>query len=128
MIPEGRPPAVAQFVAHAAGFPICLAASFALRESQALPANLAQWTPILYLTLVGSVVAFVSFAWLVQRWSVVRISFIAVITPVIATALGAIVRHERLGPRSLAGAVVVLGAVVLAIVADTRGRVAPAKG
>ncbi len=117
----GGAPVPVNAVAHAAGFPFCLAASFALRESHALPAGAAQWMPIVYLTLVGSVVAFVTFAWLLQRWSVVRISFIAVITPVIATVLGATVRHERLGPAALAGAIVVLAGVGIAILADARG-------
>ncbi len=120
----GGAPITTNAIAHAAGIPFCVAASFALHESQALPASGAQWLPILYLTLVGSVVAFVAFAWLVQRWSVVRISFVSVITPVIATALGAGVRHERLGPAALAGGIVVLGAVTLAIVADMRGSTA----
>ena len=118
----GSAPITTNAVAHAAGFPICLAVSFALRESHALPANAAQWMPILYLTVIGSVVAFVAFAWLLQHWSIVRISFIAVITPVIATVLGATVRHERLGATTLVGALVVLGGVVLAIVADARTR------
>jgi probable blue pigment (indigoidine) exporter len=122
----GGAPITTNAIAHAAGLPFCIAASLALHESQALPANGAQWLPILYLTLVGSVVAFVTFAWLVQRWSVVRISFVSVITPVIATALGAGVRHERLGPAALAGGFVVLGAVTLAILADTRANAAPA--
>ena len=109
-------------IAHAAGVPFCLAASFAMRESHALPATLPSWLPILYLTVVGSVVAFVAFAWLVQRWSVGRISFVSVITPVIATALGALVRHERLGPSALLGAIIVLAGVLLAIASDTRDR------
>jgi drug/metabolite transporter (DMT)-like permease len=123
----GGAPITTNAIAHAAGVPFCVAASLALRESQALPASSAEWMPILYLTLVGSVVAFVAFAWLVQRWSVVRISFVSVITPVIATALGASVRHERLGPAALAGGLVVLGAVTLAIVADTRAFAAAPK-
>ena len=122
----GSSPVTTNAIAHLAGVPFCLVASFALRESHALPATGAAWTPILYLTIVGSIVAFVSFAWLIEHWSVVRISFIAVITPVIATMLGATVRHERLGPAALAGAVVVLGAVAVAIAADARAAAARA--
>ncbi len=117
-------PVTTNAVAHAAGVPLCLAASFALRESHALPATLAAWTPILYLTGVGSIVAFVAFAWLVQRWSVGRTSFVAILTPVIAAALGALVRHEHLAPTVLAGAVVVLAGVLLAIASDARDRAA----
>ena len=124
----GGAPITTNAIAHAIGFPFCVAASVALHESQALPAGVSEWMPIVYLTLVGSIVAFVAFAWLVQRWSVVRISFVSVITPVIATALGAGVRHERLGPAALAGGLTVLAAVTLAIVADSRGSAGTAGG
>lgn len=112
--PHGHP-IVTNALAHAAGVPFCLAASVALHESRAWPATFAAWAPILYLTVAGSVIAFVAFAWLVQRWSVGRISFIAVITPVIATALGAFVHHERLGFQALTGAAIVLTGVVIAV-------------
>ncbi len=118
--PKGGSPVVTNAIAHAAGVPFCLAASAALREPHALPGSAYAWLPIAYLTIVGSVVAFVTFTWLVQRWAVVRVSFIAVITPVIATALGAAVRHERLGATALLGALVVLAGVALAIASDAR--------
>lgn len=91
--------------------------STALRESRALPSG-AGWVPVLYVTLVGSVGAFVVFAWLLQRWSASRISFIAVVTPVIAVLLGVAVRGERLSAASLLGAAVILVSVVLGIVSS----------
>jgi drug/metabolite transporter (DMT)-like permease len=115
-------PVTTNAVAHATGFPFCLGASLFLGESRALPADAAGWLPLLYLTIVGSIVAFVTFTWLVRHWSVVRISFIAIITPVIATVLGTTVRHERLGPAAAAGALVVFGAVALAIASDAKRR------
>jgi drug/metabolite transporter (DMT)-like permease len=119
--PEGSP-IVTTAIAHGSGAPLCLLASFVLRESHAMPRTAPAWIPIVYLTLVGSVIAFVAFAWLVQRWNVVRISFISVITPVIATALGAVVRHERLGASTALGALIVLCGVALAVTSDLRDR------
>ncbi len=116
----GGSPVVTNAIAHAVAVPFCLAISLVLRERIALPASAIAWMPILYLTIFGSVVAFVAVAWLIQRWSIVRISFVSVITPVIATALGALVRHERLSPAAFAGAIVVLLAVGLAIASDAR--------
>lgn len=107
-------------VAHAAGIPLCVIASFALRESHALPATAGGIFSLAYLTIVGSVFAFVLFAWLVQRWDVTRTSFIAIVTPVLATVLGMVVRHERHGLPSLLGAAVVLAGVTLAIASDRR--------
>jgi len=119
--PGGSPVAI-NAVAHLVGAPICLAASLALGEPWHLPRTGGGWFSLAYLTLVGSVVAFVAFAWLVQRWPVVRTSFIAVLTPVLATVLGAWLAHERLGASALAGALVVVAGVALGVAGDRASR------
>lgn len=111
-------PLVTNAIAHAAGAPLCLAASFALHESHALPHTAAGWVPVVYLTLAGSVLAFGAYAWLVQQWSVVRINFVSVLTPVVAAVLGAAVAGERLGSGALLGAGIVLVAVVMVIAGE----------
>lgn len=107
--------------AHGIGAGMCLFASHAIGEAQAMPRG-ASWIPIAYLTVAGSLGAFATFAWLLQRWTVTRASFIAVIVPVVALVLGAIVRHERPGSAALLGCVVILAAVVTGIVGDIRAR------
>ena len=104
----------------AVGLPVCLGASFAAGEAHPLPATAGAIVPLLYLTLAGSVGAFVLMAWLVHRWPVTRISFIAVVNPVIAVTLGWLVRGERLRPASFAGSILVLGGVALAIASGRR--------
>ena len=111
----GAHPLATNALAHAAGAMLCLLASVGLGERRLLPTGWDAWAPILYLVLFGSIVAFVAFAWLVQRWSVTRLSFIAVITPVLGMALGAAFRGERLTPASGAGAAIVIAAVVVAL-------------
>lgn len=120
LLKRGEPasPITTNAIAHAAGVPLCLAASFLLNESHHLPATSAGWFSLTYLTLVGSIGAFVLFAWLVQRWSMTAISFVAVLTPVLAAALGAIVRHEPMAPATMLGAAVVVSGVVIANVVD----------
>jgi len=102
----------------AVGLPLCLAASFALGEAHPLPLTRGALVPLLYLTLAGSVGAFVLMAWLVHRWPVTRISFIAVVTPMIAVTLGWLVRGERLRPASIAGSLLVVAGVAIAILSD----------
>ncbi len=100
-------------VGSAVGLAVCLAASFALGESHPFPTRVGAWFPVLYLTLAGSVGAFVLFAWLINRWPVTRVSFVGVINPVVALVLGWLVRGERLTVASFAGsALVVLGVVL----------------
>jgi drug/metabolite transporter (DMT)-like permease len=115
-----QPPLGANAVAAFVGFGVCASGSFLLREPHVLPRSAAALGPILYLTLAGSVVAFVLFAWLVNHWDVTRISFISVVVPLVALALGAAVRHERLTPAHSAGSLLVMAGLALAIASDRR--------
>jgi drug/metabolite transporter (DMT)-like permease len=119
---SGGSPVAVNAVAHLAGAPLCLAGSLALHERWAVPASAGGWWSLAYLTVVGSVVAFVAFAYLIQRWPVVRTSFIAVLTPVLATVLGAVVAHERIGMPALVGAAIVVAGVALGIAGDRAAR------
>lgn len=106
----------------AVGLPLCLAASFALGEAHPLPRTPGALLPLLYLTLAGSVGAFVLMAWLVHRWPVTRISFIAVITPMMAVTLGWLFRGERLRPATIVGSLLVVTGVAIAVLSDRRRR------
>jgi drug/metabolite transporter (DMT)-like permease len=59
--------------------------------------------------------AFVLWTWLVNHWELSRVSYMAVILPLVAVSLGALVRHERLGLATLLGAVIVLVGVGVGI-------------
>jgi drug/metabolite transporter (DMT)-like permease len=69
---------------------------------------------ILYLAIFGSVVAFVTYHWLLKRIEAVYISFTTFINPIIAVILGAAVLGERLASSTLAGAACVLGGILVA--------------
>jgi probable blue pigment (indigoidine) exporter len=125
--PRENPIAV-NAVAASVGFVVCLAISIVAREAHPLPTRAAAVLPLLYLTLAGSVGAYVLYAFLVNHWPVTRASFISVIVPVVATALGAWVRHEPITVATLAGSGLVLGALLLAIVAERRPRATAAPG
>ncbi len=71
-----------------------------------------------------SVGAFVVMSWLVNHWPVTRISFISVVTPVVALGLGAVVRHEPLAITDGVGSLFVMAGVVIAIESDRRHAVA----
>ena len=73
------------------------------------------WTPmaviaLLYLAVVGSVIAFLLYYWLVLNMDVTKSMLIALVTPVVAVLLGMIVLDEEFGWRTLAGgAMIMLG-------------------
>jgi drug/metabolite transporter (DMT)-like permease len=111
-----QPSAIAvNAVGAVAGLILCALVSIALGEDHSLPTSVAAWWPILYLTLAGSLGAYVLFAWLVEHWAVTSASMIGVVVPVIAVILGAVAKAEQRSPESYLGAVVVLVAVVIAL-------------
>ncbi|HEY2953910.1 MAG TPA: EamA family transporter [Candidatus Eisenbacteria bacterium] len=107
------------------GLPVCGAASFLAGEPHTMPATAPALVPILYLTIMGSVVAFVLYAWLVNRWDVTRISLIAVVVPLVALVLGAALRHERLTTPQLVGSLLVLAGLAIALAGGRRRAPAP---
>jgi len=118
-------PLAANAVGAVVGAPVCLLASVLLRESRALPTTWGQLYPVVYLAVFGSVVAFVVFAWLVNHQNVSSVAFIGVVVPVIAVALGALVRNETVSREHIAGSILVLAGVVLAIRSDRRRPARP---
>jgi drug/metabolite transporter (DMT)-like permease len=66
-----------------------------------------------YLTIFGSFVAFSAFGWLVKATTPARLSTTAYVNPVVAVVLGWAVLGERLAPRALGGAALIVCAVIV---------------
>ena len=65
---------------------------------------------LFYLAIVGSVIAFILYYWLVHNMDVTKSMLIALVTPVVAVVLGMIVLHEQLNWRTLVGgAMIIMG-------------------
>ncbi len=69
---------------------------------------------ILYLAIVGSVIAFVTYHWLLKRVEAVYLSLVSFINPIVAVILGAVVLDEALASGVYAGAVLVLVGILIA--------------
>jgi drug/metabolite transporter (DMT)-like permease len=73
------------------------------------------WTPtavlsLFYLAIVGSVLAFLLYYWLMHNMDVTKTMLIALVTPVFAVTLGMLVLNEELNWRTFAGgAMIMLG-------------------
>lgn len=80
-----------------------------------------------YLTVVGSLVAFTAYSWLLRIAPLPLIATYAYVNPVVAVVLGAVILAEEITPRTLvAGAVIV---VAVALIITTRSRMsAPHRG
>lgn len=79
-----------------------------------------RWTPmalvsLFYLAVVGSVIAFLLYYWLVHNMDVTKTMMIALVTPVVAVALGMVVLDEELTWRTIAGGTMIMSGIALAI-------------
>lgn len=83
------------------------------------------WSPtalgsVLYLSLIGSVLAFGLYFWLLRWAPAYELGLISYVTPVVALLLGATVGGEAIGWRTLLGTACVLGGVALVLAGRRR--------
>lgn len=77
---------------------------------------------LFYLAVVGSVIAFLLYYWLVQHMDVTNTMLIALVTPVIAVTLGMLVLNEELSWRTFAGGAMIISGIALIIVRRRRRK------
>jgi drug/metabolite transporter (DMT)-like permease len=75
-----------------------------------------------YLTVIGSLLAFTVYGWLLRVAPLPWIATYAYVNPVVAVILGTVIRNEPLDERTLVAGAVIVGAVALIVTA--RGRMA----
>jgi drug/metabolite transporter (DMT)-like permease len=73
-----------------------------------------------YLTLVGSLIAFTAYAWVLRHAPLPLIATYAFVNPVVAVILGAIVLGETITPLQVLAGTVIVGGVALIIVSRSR--------
>lgn len=82
-----------------------------------------------YLVVVGSLVGFACFGWLVQIWRPERLSTYAYVNPVVALGISAALAGEAVGLREVGAVALILSAVALVMVFGRPSRqVTPAPG
>jgi drug/metabolite transporter (DMT)-like permease len=87
------------------------------------------WSPmaliaLLYLAIVGSVIAFLLYYWLVLNMDVTKSMLIALVTPVVAVLLGMIVLGEQISWRTLAGGAMIMAGIAFIVVRRTKKKTA----
>lgn len=100
--------------------------SLASGERPVAPHGAAGWGSLLYLSLFGSVVAFVLYAQLLRRWPAGRAGTLVFLTPLVALAAGALVRDEAPNAGSWVGIALILGGTGMFFALGRRKPVAPA--
>ena len=80
------------------------------------------WWALLYLVLVGSIVAYSAYLWLVANAPVSLTSTYAYVNPVIAVFLGGVFLHEKISASIVLGGLVVIVGVVLVVSAESQSK------
>ncbi|HEX9423240.1 MAG TPA: EamA family transporter [Pyrinomonadaceae bacterium] len=88
------------------------------------------WTPIalislLYLAIVGTVIAFLLYYWLMHNMDVTKTMLIALVTPVVAVVLGMLILKEELNWRTLVGGVMIMSGIGLIVVRKGKTNAVP---
>ena len=68
-----------------------------------------------YLVLIGGIIGYVSYAWLLRHCEPAKVATYAYINPIVAVVLGALFAHETLSVRTMVAASLIIGSVALVI-------------
>lgn len=77
---------------------------------------------LFYLSIVGSVVAFLLYYWLVQNMDVTKTMLIALVTPVVAVTLGMLVLNEELHWRTLLGGLMIISGIGIIVLRQVKRK------
>ena len=117
-------PVVATLYEMLGGGLVLVVAALAVGEASRLqwaafePGPVAAWA---YLAIVGSVIGFTSYVWLLGNAPISQVVTHQYVNPLVAVALGALLLDERPGATTLAGAALIVGAVVVTARHEGRG-------
>ncbi|MDA0165600.1 EamA family transporter [Solirubrobacter ginsenosidimutans] len=77
---------------------------------------------LLYLITFGSLLAFTSYAWLLQNAPISKVSTYAYVNPVVAIALGWLFLDEGVSATTIIGALIIVGSVALVIRSEAKPK------
>jgi drug/metabolite transporter (DMT)-like permease len=122
--PSALMSSAAQMITGGAAMILC---GFAFGERIDLAsASAASLWALLYLILIGSLVGFAAFTFLLRWTTPARVSTYAFVNPLVAVLLGAAALHESLGARQAVAGALILGAVAAILMPAPREAAARA--
>jgi drug/metabolite transporter (DMT)-like permease len=109
----GSHPVAGNAVAMGIGAVLLVMASLLLGERWTLLDSAGTWLWFAYLVVIGSVVVFVLFLYVVSRWTASATSYVWPLLPLVAIPFSALVTREPVTPRLVVGGALVLVGVYL---------------
>ena len=102
------PPLVMNAVGMTIGAAILLGLSFASGEAHTVPREAATWFGLGYLVLIGSIATFITYLFVLRRWTASATSYEFVLAPVVAVVFAVLFQGERVTSSLVAGGALVL--------------------
>src|SRR4051795_2366274 len=121
-------PVTMNAVAMTAGAAVLIAGSALAGESLVVPQRAATWVALGYLVVVGSVVVFVLFLFVLRHWVASRTAYVYVLVPFITVALSAWLDDEPVGAGLVLGGLLVLTGVYVGALRPARTPRMPPEG
>jgi len=118
-------PVTMNAVAMTVGAAVLIAGSVLAGESLVVPQRAATWVALAYLVLVGSVVVFVLFLFVLRLWAASRTAYVYVLVPFITVALSAWLDDEPVGAGLVLGGLLVLTGVYVGALRPARAPPMP---
>jgi drug/metabolite transporter (DMT)-like permease len=118
-------PVTMNAVAMTAGAAVLIAGSVLAGESLVVPQRAATWVALAYLVLVGSVVVFVLFLFVLRHWAASRTAYVYVLVPFVTVALSAWLDDEPVGAGLVLGGLLVLTGVYVGALRPARTSPTP---
>jgi drug/metabolite transporter (DMT)-like permease len=84
--------------------------------------SMRAWGAWAFLVVVGSIIAFSAYAWLLQTTPVSVVSTYAYVSPVVAVFLGWMVLSEPVTTATIAAAAIIVSGVALVVSSELPGR------
>ena len=112
-------PVVMNGVGMAVGAVLLIAASVLAGEPHPLPRRAETWAALGYLVVVGSVVVFVLYLYVLRTWTATRAAYGFVLIPFVTVLLSAWLDNEPLGVGLLLGGLLVLAGVYVGALRPT---------
>lgn len=124
LIPPGHPVS-ANLIGMAVGTVVLGAISLGAGETWALPTQADTWVSVLYLASVGSVALFLTYLFVLGRWTATATSYALLLMPLWTVAAAALLLDESITPAFVLGGVLVIGGTYVGAFLSPRSRDAP---
>lgn len=124
LIPPGHPIS-ANLIGMAVGTVLLGAISMSVGEAWTLPTEAATWASLFYLASVGSVALFLTYLFVLARWTATAASYALLLMPLWTVAVAALLLDESLSPAFAIGGALVIGGTYLGAFRSPRSQGAP---